>query len=46
MQGTVIITGQITTKVNVNYPCIVRQTLKEIGFDNAKDGLDWKPAVS
>jgi S-adenosylmethionine synthetase len=42
MQGTVIITGQITTKVNVNYPCIVRQTLKEIGFDNAKDGLDWE----
>jgi S-adenosylmethionine synthetase len=42
MQGTVMITGQITTKASVNIPNIVRQTLKEIGFDNAKDGLDWE----
>ena len=42
MQGTVIITGQITTKTYVNIPAIVRNTLKEIGFDNAKDGLDWE----
>ncbi len=42
MQGTVMITGQITTCTNVNIPKIVRQTLKEIGFDNAKDGLDWE----
>jgi len=40
MQGTVLITGQITTSASVNIPSIVRQTLKEIGFDNAKDGLD------
>ncbi|MCL2135269.1 MAG: methionine adenosyltransferase [Candidatus Bathyarchaeota archaeon] len=40
MQGTVMITGQITTSASVNIPAIVRQTLKEIGFDNAKDGLD------
>jgi len=42
MQGTVIVTGQITTAATVNIPTIVRQTLKEIGFDNAKDGLDWE----
>jgi len=42
MQGTVIVTGQITTTTYVNIPRIVRQTLKEIGFDNAKDGLDWE----
>jgi len=42
MQGTVVITGQITTKTYVNIPAIVRGTLKEIGFDNAKDGLDWE----
>jgi len=42
MQGTVMITGQITTCASVNIPSIVRQTLKEIGFDNAKDGLDWE----
>ena len=42
MQGTVMITGQITTCAYVNIPSIVRNTLKEIGFDNAKDGLDWE----
>jgi S-adenosylmethionine synthetase len=42
MQGTVMITGQITTKAYINIPSIVRGTLKEIGFDNAKDGLDWE----
>ena len=42
MQGTVMITGQITTKAYINIPSIVRGTLREIGFDNAKDGLDWE----
>jgi S-adenosylmethionine synthetase len=42
MQGTVMITGQITTTCYVNIPKIVRRTLKEIGLDNAKDGLDWE----
>jgi len=42
MQGTVMVTGQITTKTYVNIPNIVRNTLKEIGLDNAKDGLDWE----
>jgi S-adenosylmethionine synthetase len=42
MQGTVMITGQITTSAYVNIPNIVRETLKEIGFDNARDGLDWE----
>jgi len=42
MQGTVIVTGQITTSCYVNIPATVRKTLKEIGFNNAKDGLDWE----
>jgi S-adenosylmethionine synthetase len=42
MQGNVIVTGQITTSCYVSIPHIVRDTLKEIGFDNAKDGLDWE----
>ncbi len=42
MQGNVIITGQITTSCYVSIPKIVRKTLKEIGFDNAKDGMDWE----
>jgi S-adenosylmethionine synthetase len=41
MQGTVILTGQITTRTYVNIPEIARHALKEIGLDNAKDGLDW-----
>jgi len=40
MQGNVIVTGQITTSSYVSIPNIVRKTLKEIGFDNAKEGLD------
>jgi len=40
MQGNVIVTGQITTSCYISIPQIVRKTLKEIGFDNAKDGLD------
>jgi S-adenosylmethionine synthetase len=42
MQGNIIVTGQITTSCYVPIPKIVRKTLKEIGFDNAKDGLDWE----
>ena len=42
MQGNVVITGQITTSCYVSIPKIVRKTLREIGFDNAKDGLDWE----
>jgi S-adenosylmethionine synthetase len=42
MQWTVIVTGQITTTCYVNIPSIIRRTLKEIGLNNAKDGLDWE----
>ena len=42
MQGIVVVTGQITTTCYVSIPGIVRKTLKEIGFNNAKDGLDWE----
>jgi len=40
MQGNVIVTGQITTSCYVSIPSVVRKTLKEIGLDNSKDGLD------
>ena len=42
MQGNVIVTGQITTNCYVDVPHIVRNTLKEIGLNNAKDGMDWE----
>ena len=43
MQGTVVVTGQITTSAYVNVKQVVRDVLKDIGFNNAKDGLDWEP---
>jgi len=42
MQGNVVVTGQITTSCYVDIPSIARNTLKEIGLDNAKDGMDWE----
>jgi S-adenosylmethionine synthetase len=42
MQGNVIVTGQITTNCYVDVPNIVRNTLKEIGLNNARDGMDWQ----
>ena len=42
MQGNVIVTGQITTSTYVDIPHVVRNTLREIGFDNARDGMDWE----
>ena len=42
MQGMVILTGQITTTAYVNAPQVVRDVLRDIGFNNAKDGLDWE----
>jgi S-adenosylmethionine synthetase len=41
-QGNVKVSGQITTKTYAPVNQIVRQTLREIGFDNAKTGLDWE----
>jgi S-adenosylmethionine synthetase len=42
MQGNVVVTGQITTSCYVDIPRVVRKTLKEIGFNNARDGMDWQ----
>lgn len=40
MQGNIIVTGQITTACHIDIQSVVRNTLREIGFDNAKEGLD------
>ena len=42
MQGTVIVTGQITTGAYVHVKDVVRGVLRDIGFNNARDGLDWE----
>ncbi len=42
MQGTVILTGQITTTAKVNYSGVARNVLRDLSLDNAKDGIDWQ----
>ena len=40
--GLVIVMGEITTKHYVNIEKIVRNTIKEIGYDRAKYGFDYE----
>jgi S-adenosylmethionine synthetase len=40
--GLVVIAGEITTKTYVDIPKIARQTIKEIGYDDATYGFDSK----
>lgn len=42
MKGTVIVTGQVTTTAYAHIPQIVRGVLKDIGFYDAKVGIDWE----
>ncbi|MFV2072487.1 MAG: methionine adenosyltransferase [Thermoanaerobaculales bacterium] len=40
--GLAFIAGEITTKVYVDFPAIVRETIKEIGYTRAKFGFDYE----
>jgi S-adenosylmethionine synthetase len=40
--GMVMVFGEITTKTVLDYQKIVREAIKDIGFDNADKGLDYK----
>jgi len=42
MKGTVIVTGQVTTKTYAHIPSLVRGVLRDIGFYDAKVGIDWE----
>jgi S-adenosylmethionine synthetase len=42
MKGTVIVTGQVTTSGYAPIPRIVREVLRDIGFYDAKVGIDWE----
>jgi len=42
MKGTVIVTGQVTTTAYAHIPQIVRSVLRDIGFYDAKVGIDWE----
>jgi len=38
----VMIFGEITTKANVNYENVIRNAIKDVGYDDAEKGLDYK----
>lgn len=38
--GLALIAGEITTKAQVNYPEVVRNTIREIGYNDASMGFD------
>ncbi|WP_044881543.1 methionine adenosyltransferase [Neochlamydia sp. EPS4] len=40
--GLVVVAGEITTKAQVDYQEIVRNTLKYIGYDQAQEGFDYR----
>jgi len=40
--GLVIVIGEITTSTYVDIPTIVRETVREIGYNNQHYGFDWE----
>lgn len=40
--GLALIAGEITTKAQLNYPDIVRETIRDIGYTDAEMGFDYK----
>jgi S-adenosylmethionine synthetase len=40
--GMAIIAGEITTTGYVHMPSVVRETIKEIGYNNSAMGFDWE----
>ena len=40
--GIVIIAGEISTSAYVHFPEMVRETVKDIGYNNSSMGFDWQ----
>jgi len=40
--GMTVVAGEITTNAIVDYPKIVRETIKEIGYNDSAMGFDWE----
>ena len=41
-KGQILVTGEITSNADVDIEKIVRETIKEIGFDDSKTDIDYK----
>ncbi|BDV43480.1 S-adenosylmethionine synthase [Geotalea uraniireducens] len=40
--GMAVIAGEITTSAVVDYPKVVRETIKDIGYNDSAMGFDWE----
>ncbi|MDO4905388.1 MAG: methionine adenosyltransferase [Lautropia sp.] len=40
--GLVLLAGEITSRANIDYIGVVRDTIKKIGYDNTEYGIDYK----
>lgn len=40
--GLAMIAGEITTEARIDYPKVVRETIKEIGYNQSAMGFDWE----
>ncbi len=40
--GMAVLAGEITTKAKVDFPKVARETIRNIGYTNAKMGFDWE----
>ncbi len=40
--GLALIAGEITTKANINYQDVVRETIRDIGYTDASMGFDYR----